>query len=155
MASRGRTVTPISHRTAILILFFLHTLPSTGVTKPKQSLWNYFLWRNVRFGSASITTLTSNRLVKNDVKTDIRPLKRCPDFMHESLLTPPLSSHRSVSRKFLSGMQINFILLTFIDVWTKWIAYKVSDGQLLSMYERNGSRANEWMLKKVKFISYI
>ena len=55
-------------------------------------------------------TLTSKRLVETDVKPDIITTKRHPDVMHRSRPAPPgvrqlFFLHRSVTRKFLSGMQ--------------------------------------------------
>ena len=40
------------------------------------------------FGSATTIRLTAKRLVDNDIKTDVIPSKRRPDFMHKYRLTP-------------------------------------------------------------------
>ena len=67
---------------------------------------------------------------------DVTTSKGHPDFMHENRLTPPndISLHRSVTRKFLSGMQ-EIVVLSAV--------YKTAFLFLLPVYKGNSKSDNK------------
>ena len=88
--------------------FFLHTFPSTIAFEFKYALFykfniklSIFVARKCSVQLLS-TTLTLKRLAENDVKTNVKHKKKCPDVMHESCVTPLL---HAVMKQFPSQLR--------------------------------------------------